>query len=330
MPHFSFKDNLIYSFRKEEVHIWCKSKFFMCVANRSNSANDIPVRMSECCNDTEPENQTSAVKGNKDVCRGMPVTVRIKYIRDIPELRQPPHGYLSIDQFVREDIDKIDTLYDMEKESCKPFIVGLAVDYLTRFSVSGDRLSAFQVSIEGASILSMFDECINLLFKIKNIDDDDSIKLACQLCCFDGAARTNRVYTVRELNTNNETVHNIRIMVKRALKYFEKEEMEFGLTFPGGYTKKVNNGDCDFVTKDTLWDFKVSKYPPTIDNSLQLLMYWRMGIHSTYKEKFQKIKYLGIFNPRLGVVYKAPVDDISESVINKVDFDIIGYPREQE
>ena len=41
----------------------------------------------------------------------------------------------------------------------------------------------------------------------------------------------------------------------------------------GGYTYTVESGDGDFLTADTLWDFKVSKSKPTNKHTLQLLMY---------------------------------------------------------
>ena len=52
---------------------------------------------------------------------------------------------------------------------------------------------------------------------------------------------------------------------------------------PTGYTKIVNAGDGDFLTKDTLWDFKVSKSKIDRKQTLQILMYWIMGKHSGKK-----------------------------------------------
>lgn len=62
----------------------------------------------------------------------------------------------------------------------------------------------------------------------------------------------------------------------------------------------VSKGDGDLTTADTLWDFKVSKAKVKKEYTLQLLMYWRMGLHSVHPE-FQSIKYLGIYNPRLSL-----------------------------
>ncbi|WP_421789901.1 hypothetical protein [Gardnerella sp. DNF01192] len=59
-----------------------------------------------------------------------------------------------------------------------------------------------------------------------------------------------------------------------------------------------------------MWDFKVSKEKLDKDQTLQLLMYWRMGLHSIHPE-FQNIKYLGIYNPRMNKVYRIAVENIS-------------------
>lgn len=53
-------------------------------------------------------------------------------------------------------------------------------------------------------------------------------------------------------------------------------------------------------------------------------MYWRMGLRSVHPE-FEKIEYLGIYNPRLNRVYRLFVKDVPEEVIHTVERDIIGY-----
>ena len=97
-----------------------------------------------------------------------------------------------------------------------------------------------------------------------------------------------------------------------------------GFTFEGGYTDVVNSGDGDFTTADTLWEFKVSKAKPKKEYTLQLLMYWRMGLHSKHSE-FKNVKYLGIYNPRLNIVYRLDVTDIPGEVISEVEKEVIGY-----
>lgn len=65
-----------------------------------------------------------------------------------------------------------------------------------------------------------------------------------------------------------------------------------GFTFEDGYTDIVQAGDEDFITEDTLWDFKVTSASITTRHTLQLLMYWRMGLRSVHPE-FEKLNTLG-------------------------------------
>ena len=98
----------------------------------------------------------------------------------------------------------------------------------------------------------------------------------------------------------------------------------YSFTFEGGYTDIVSSGDGDYLTSDTLWDFKVSKDEPKSKHTLQLLMYYIMGTHSIYDE-FDTIKKLGIFNPRKNKVYIANISSISPEIIEEVSCNVIGY-----
>ena len=100
-----------------------------------------------------------------------------------------------------------------------------------------------------------------------------------------------------------------------------------GFTFEGGYTEIVTAGDGDFLTADTLWDFKVSNKPPTNVHTLQILMYYIMGQHSIHKE-FRNIKKLGFFNPRLNEAYTLEVSSISPDIISDVSSNVIGYKNQ--
>lgn len=100
--------------------------------------------------------------------------------------------------------------------------------------------------------------------------------------------------------------------------------IETGRGTYGGYTATVSSGDGDFLSEDTLWDFKVSKSKPTSQHTLQLLMYWIMGQHSG-QDKFKNITRLGIFNPRLNTVYLLNMEDVSPEIIATVEKEVICY-----
>ena len=78
---------------------------------------------------------------------------------------------------------------------------------------------------------------------------------------------------------NQATIANIRIMVERSLSFFKAFDpvTADGFTMEGAYTATITTGDGDFLTKDTLWDFKVTTSKPNKDHTLQLLIYYLMG-----------------------------------------------------
>lgn len=118
-------------------------------------------------------------------------------------------------------------------------------------------------------------------------------------------------------------------MVQRSKKFIEQYGpiTKNGFTFEGGYTDLVSTGDGDFLTETTLWEFKVSVKPPTSTHTLQLLMYYLMGMNSLHIEYFETIQELGIFNPRLNCVYLLEIDKISPDVIKEVSEKVIGYRK---
>lgn len=156
--------------------------------------------------------------------------------------------------------------------------------------------------------------------------DDISITNAIKLTGFDVGYRASFGYKpVSEIKPDQATVQNMRTMVERSLHFLDVygPKLLDGFTFEVGYTDTVRTGDGNFTTADTLWNFKVSK-AKVKKYTLQLLMYWRMVLHSVHPE-FQSIKYLGIYNPRLNQVYRISVADIPEDVIMEVEEKVIGY-----
>lgn len=79
---------------------------------------------------------------------------------------------------------------------------------------------------------------------------------------------------VKEIMPDAPTIENIRTMVNRCLNFWEEygPVIVDGFTFEGGYTDIVSSGDGDYLTRDTLWDLKVSKEAPKNKYTLQLLM----------------------------------------------------------
>ena len=230
----------------------------------------------------------------------------------VATVKQPKGGYIKPSDFEVEQFNDGIDLY--AEESLHGTIVGLAVDYLTRFSLGIDKTEAFRISLNGAKIAEKINEMSaekynrkrkkknlieianDLLDDIKGLDDT-SIIHACQLVTFDvwkrnlmGAARARNY---QEVYVDDMTISNIRVMVQRSLSFFDRFGFpeNSGFTFEpdeissdtnmmdellskgsfGGYTLTVSSGDGDFLTKDTMWDFKVSKNKLTSN-----LMIWKI------------------------------------------------------
>ena len=251
---------------------------------------------------------------------GGPVSVRAR------QVRQPYGGYLPLKTMTSISLGEgMEALDPNEKTNAG--LVGLAVDYLTRFQLGTSVEDAFKISMRGATVIHEELKAEQLMKDVKGLDRVSIIN-AVKLSGFDVCYRKGKssYKPVDEIIPDDTTIENIRVMVKRSLKFFEiyGPSVLDGFDLAGGYTKLVYDGDGDFMTKDTLWDFKVSKCLIKKEQTLQLLMYWRMGLRSIHPE-FQDVQYLGIYNPRKNVVSRIAVADIPEDVIKKVETYVIGY-----
>lgn len=243
----------------------------------------------------------------------------------IGSITQPRGGYITPKSLTVTQLHSTETLEPVE--NIHPGLVGTVVDYLSRFASGATAEEAFDISLRGAYGAGELPLAVRLMDGITGLDDA-SIVNAVRLVGFDVVYRAGmaRYAPVLRLSPDSDTVSNIRRMVLRAVSFFDEygPVTADGFTFEGGYTATVRAGDGDFLTADTLWDFKVSKNPPTKDHTLQLLMYWRMGLHSIHPA-FRSVRFLGIFNPRTNTVYRIAVEDIPDDIIALVEADVIGY-----
>jgi len=83
------------------------------------------------------------------------VTSRINAIQRDPNLKhlkQPRYGYLPLKMFQDKKIVDKKGLFDRKCENVDSSIVGLAVDYLTRYTSNNDSRIAFSISLLGANV----------------------------------------------------------------------------------------------------------------------------------------------------------------------------------
>jgi len=251
------------------------------------------------------------------------VTQRIKNIK------QPYGGFVTPSTF--QVIQLYDDIELKSEENIHSGLVGLTVDYMTRYLITNHKEDAFSISLKGAKLINELDKAYKLLDQITGIDNN-SIICACKLVGYDVCFRAGVPFfkSIDDIKPDSNTIFNIQTMINRGLTFFEKYGpiIKDGITFEGGYTEIVSHGDGDFLTKDTLWDFKVSKLPLKKEHTLQLLMYYLMGKHSIHKE-FVNITKIGVFNPRKNIVYIKSISEISADVIEKIEFEIIGYAKNE-
>ena len=249
------------------------------------------------------------------------VTQRVKGVK------QPWGGYLK-----RVDFDEVclgdgqETLH--ENENVHASLIGMAVDYMARFMMGSSVDEAFKISLLGAKMKNKIRTANKLKKSITGLDDE-SIKSAIKLSGFDVVYRNNGFgyVPVSEIKPDQNTIENVRTMIQRTLDFFNiyGPVILDGFDFKGAYTRNIASGDGDFLTEDTLWDLKVLKGYINKNHTLQLLIYWRMGLRTDQPE-FKNIQHLGIYNPRKNKVYRIQVDEIPEETIKIVDQEIIGYP----
>ena len=244
----------------------------------------------------------------------------------IDKIKQPRGGYLN-----PKDLDRIQLPIekDLKEENIYPSLVGTAVDYLTRFSLTKKADEAFAISLEGARRGGYEKQALRFLKDINLPLDSKAVISAAKLGGYDSIFRAGLMAyrPVEDINPDQNTIENILEMVNRSLAFFESfgPVTSDGFTFEEkGYTNVVSSGDGDFLTKDTLWDFKVSAKEPTNKHTLQLLMYWIMGKHSL-QPKFKGITKIGIYNPRLNVVFTYDMSKVKEETIKEIEKDIICY-----
>ena len=247
------------------------------------------------------------------------VTSRIKMIK------QPRGGYLNPKFFEKIQLENKNEL--SEEENIHASLVGLAVDYMVRYIMGAEKEEAFRISLLGAMIADETDYAHYLLSNIKGTDQL-SIESACKLVGYDVCFRSGMAMfvPVSEIKPNKQTIENIKIMIDRSIEFWKSYGpiTKDGFTFEDGYTETISSGDGDYLTKDTLWDFKVSKREIDSKQTLQILIYYIMGKHSFHPE-FEYITKIGIFNPRLNKVFLLNTEKIDSNIIEEIKTEVIGY-----
>ena len=254
------------------------------------------------------------------------VTQRIK------QIKQPRGGYIPPKLMHQQFFEDSKLLGD---ENISPAQMGVMVDYLTRFKQTGDFEHAFDIPLKGLRLakfnlpdLPMIAEVEKLIPMIIDFSDKSITAATIFTSYFDKLYRQgpSALKFLEPKRPDATTIENMRIMVNRATKFFKDESpiVKSELTFVGGYTETITQGDADFMSRDTLWDMKVSKKAPLNKYTLQLAVYYSMAKHAD-DPIYQDLTTIGIFNPRLNIAYRLPMAEIDPAVIDAINHAVIGY-----
>lgn len=236
---------------------------------------------------------------------------------------QPYGGFIPAKAMDKEELETNRELntYTKEEDKGLPTIIGLSVDYLSRLIYTEDSIEdVFYISIEG------YKRIHNKNPKLKQYNDlsDESIIQAYMLSQYDSAVRAG-YFDIEEKKPNQKVIEDVRLLTKRTLDFYNSlEDVSVNFTFGdptgetrGGYTTYLSSGDGDFLSKDTLWDLKVTKSKPNKNHTLQVLLYFLMG-KASGQEKFKDLTHIGIYNPKLNTKYTYKVDNLSRETLDKV------------
>ena len=239
---------------------------------------------------------------------------------------QPYGGFLKVSEFEMAQFG--DDIVLNDGETLHPSIIGMATQYLSEFMLGEKKEEVFKVSLQGAYNVGLHNPSVLYLENIQGLDDNSIIN-ACRLSGYDVIYRMGRDFyrPVEDFMIDQNTIENIKTMVNRSVKFFNDNGpvIDSGMTFEGAYTHKIRNGDGDILTADGLWDMKVSKNKITNKHTLQVLVYYLMGLRSSNRERFKQVERIGFFNPRLNVSYFKYIKSIPSEIIQTVEREVIGY-----
>lgn len=264
---------------------------------------------------------------------GVTVTRRAK------DFKQPRGGLVPLKSFTVEHLEDGRAL--SKGENLNAGTVGMVVDNLARLLSKPASWStglplapvtpgdAFAIAFLGAKKISSSDlENAQGYANLVSGLDDASIVNACKLTAYEPCFRAgaSAFKDPETMIPDQNTIENIRTMVSRCVEFFSARGPItcLGPIFKGGYTDTVSKGDGDLLTIDAIWDIKTSVKKPTPKDTLQVYMYYLMGKRSI-EPAFEPITKIGVFNPRLHEAYTLAAEDISESVKDTVEREVIGY-----
>lgn len=239
---------------------------------------------------------------------------------------QPNGGYIPPQSLTVSQIDEGELTIPSE---LNPAYVGLSVQYMATYIFTGSYEKATEISHKVLFRMPPddFDRLMELDHAFESSNDRlDQMAIMYAVSCYDKLYREGRISDRLSPVISMESKEFLMTLVDRILSFFHRHGVvELEMDFRGGYTSTVRTGDGDILTKDGVWDVKVSKNEPNANQTLQVLMYYLMGTHSIHRELYQDLTKIGLYNPLKGREYWIELSTISKETLKSVENDVIGY-----
>lgn len=231
-------------------------------------------------------------------------------------VKQPRGGYLPVKLFKETHYESENELFPDENGSKS--LIGTTEDNMTRVLLGAIPEKVFEPASFG--MMAIKDLNFDLIDEVTGLDDD-SILAAYQLSFYEQIYRSGYKPTMDfELELPNEhMVENIREMINRSLLYFKQQSKVTKVGETLSIKCNVGNihGDYDYLTEDSLIDMKVLNKKITNKHTLQIILYWIIGMKSK-KKRFNNVKYLKFYNPRLNVEYQFDLDELTSDILKPI------------
>lgn len=253
---------------------------------------------------------------------------------------QPEGGFLPV--YCLEQIygapDK--DLHPFYMENLPPRFASTLVDSISKFLAGAPLETAFHRTIVGAEMAEeYYPDSVNRvkwhLARIRGIDRNsifhafEAVQYNDWYYNFLGAlVQFQKNEEEKPSFPNRASLENVQLLIERSMAFFEVfgPVVQYDVPFsPNGYTGKTKgNAESDFLTKDTLWEFRVSRFRPNCHHTLQMLMYYIMGKHSQ-NPLYDTVTTIGIYNPFLDIVFRYNMSDMPVEYLREVELDILGF-----
>ncbi len=243
--------------------------------------------------------------------------------------QQPKGGFLPRNVFSMMKVGSNSSLGDRSNRIIEipteyASMVGTITDYLTRMYLTKDKEYTFKTSLIGAMLIDRYEFAKELLDKINFLGSNTVIN-AIKLTGFDRIIKNNFPDYQEPPIPPIEIINDIIDLIYRCIHFFnERNITETGFVVNGGKRTLVSSGEGDYLSKTELIDLKVSKTVFSSTWSLQVLMYYIMGLHNN-ELKFHSIDYIGIYNALKNEFYRISIKDIPNEIMYRVSSDVLGY-----